>query len=240
MLLLLVSVALFGTAPALSAGAGRWEELVAAYGAREEDRRAAALLRESLLAQAPREEPLRLWEALGATEGRERASRALALVEALFPGGDPARWEEVGGFWNPREIPLSLAALDAVYEAVLALDDLPDGGASFLASTLLRRLLRSPGARIHAFLTAPAEYGQLTSTLPALGPAWPQGRIEGRLPFARPVRGSVGQDRALREGFTFLDGCGRPSSGLGTYAWDRREGKLFRVRDGRPRWWLDD
>ncbi len=237
---MLVAMALLGVAPAAPAEVGRWEELVAVYGAREEAGRDATFLRERLLAEAPREEPRRLWEGLGAAEGRERASRALALVEALFPGGDPARWEEVGGFWNPQEIPLSLVALDAVYEAVLALGDLPDGGAPFLASTLLRRLLQSSGARIHAFLTAPAEYARLVEILPAWGPPWPRGRIEGRLPFARPVRGSIGQDRALREGFTFLDGYGRPSSGLGAYAWDRRGGRLFRVRDGRPRWWLDD
>ncbi len=236
-------LSLAAVASAAAAGEWTWESLVVSYGERDEGRREAERLRDLLLAEAPREEAYLLWEGLLLPEEpRARASRALALVEALFPEGDPARWEEVGGFWNPQEIPLCLAALDAVYGAALALADLPGKGGPYLASMLLRRLLQSPRARIHAFMTAPPVYGRLVARVPSYGPPWPRGEMKGSFPVACPVRGWVSQERALTLDMTFLDGYGRIASGLGSYAWDRERGRIYRVRDGRKRiwWWLND
>ena len=240
--ILIATAALVGVVPAEANK--DWDELVRTYGKKEEERGVIQALREGLLAEAPRADPSFLWEGLflPGTEARRRASLGLALVEALCPEGDPARWEEVEGFWNPQEIPLSLASLDAVYGAVLALGEMDEKGASLLASTLLRRLLQSPRARVHAFLTAPVQYGRIVHSLPPWGPPWPQGELRGSLPLARSVRGTISESRALSLGHTFLDGYGRIASGTGFYAWDRVRGDIFRVRDGRDRlrWWFGD
>jgi hypothetical protein len=241
---LFLSFLLAGLLSALPAAQGSWtwESLVDSYGNREEVRQQAHRLRGELLDEAPEEGPRQLWMGLSLPEApRKRAARSLALIEALFPGGDPARWEEVGGFWNPQEIPLSLAALDGVYGAALALADVGGKEAPYLASWLLRRLLQSPKARVHAFLRAPSAYDRIVAGVPPFGPPWPLGEREGSLPLARPVRGWVSQERALLQEMTFLDGQGRITSGSGFYAWDREKGALYRVREGRPiRWWISD
>ncbi len=55
--------------------------------------------------------PLDLRDSLlrGDMSPEQRAANALALLDSLVPGGDPARWNEVAGFWRPREIPKPLA-----------------------------------------------------------------------------------------------------------------------------------
>ena len=160
---------------------------------------------------------------------------ALALVDRMFPQGDPGKWDEVDGFWHPGLISRSLASLDAVFVSGLALLAMSDEAAETLAIELFRKLATSPRARYHALLNAPAEYGRVLSRREKVTPPLPHGVILGRLPLAHPVRGWITEDRALQLGATFLDGFGGVSRGGGPYAWDRNEGKIYRVRDGRER-----
>lgn len=211
-----------------------WNDLAERYSIRAEDRQHAMELRERLVAQAPEEDEKLLWEGLWKEDDPlKKASMSLALVEKLFPDGDPSRWDEISGFWRPKEIPRSLAALDAVYVASLSLLEIESSepGAHSLAFELLDSLLRSSRARYHAFLNAPEEYLVLTEAFSDESPSLPEGTIVGRLPFAHPVRGSVSTDGALFRKMTMLNNMGQVAQGAGSYAWDRRRGKIFRIRD---------
>lgn len=211
-----------------------WDDLVEHYAIHAEDKQHSMELRERLLAQAPSEGERSLWEGLWKEQNpSKRASMSLALVQKLFPDGDPSRWEEISGFWRPQEIPRSLAALDAVYVASLSLVEIgtAEPGARALALGLLESLSQSSRARYHAFLRAPEEYRVLNETFADERPPLLEGKIVGSLPFAHPVRGSISSDGALFRRMTMLNNMGQVAQGAGSYAWDRKKGKIFRVRD---------
>jgi hypothetical protein len=211
----------------------------ARYKAMEEGERQALALKEALLAEAPDLKPYELWRSLwGDLSLREKASRAMAVIEALYPEGDPSRWEEVGGFFLPQEVPKSLVALDAVFVAAQSLAQLDDEGSPWLARSLLIDLSRSRWARHHFMRTAPKEYPSIVRAidavtgLPPVG-GWPMGEIEGELPLARPVHGWITIATAMSEEMLFLDASGRPTGNHGPYAWDRRRGRIYNVNFGR-------
>lgn len=220
------------------AGAAGWtyEELAEVYGAREAAKPEAEALEQELLREAGDLDGRALWRVATdpGTPPRERAAHALKLVRTVFPGGDPARWEEVSGFWRPSMTPRPLAALDAVFYAAWGLLELDDPGAPWLARELLADLKRSSRAAHLAMRTAPEEYGHLAAEvdrrtgLPPVG-GWPRGTIAGHLPFARPVRSWVDEEYALMRDMTFLDNGGVPATGMGPYAWDRHRGAVYRV-----------
>ncbi len=79
-------------------------------------------------------------------------------MESLFPEGDPGNGIAVSGFWNSREIPKSLAAVDAVFWAAASL--LREGapsGAEWLAFWLLDRFAASTRATFFFLSTCPVE-----------------------------------------------------------------------------------
>jgi len=231
---LLLATALCGAAYA------DWIETYSArYKAMEEGERQALVLKESLLAEAPDLKPYELWRSLWSNlSPREKASRAMAIIEALYPEGDPSRWEEVGGFFLPQEVPKSLVALDAVFVAAQSLVQLDDESSPWLARKLLIDLSRSRWARHHFMRTAPEEYPSIVKAidaatgLPPVG-GWPMGEIRGKLPLARPVRWWITIATAMSEEMLFLDASGRPTGSHGPYAWDRRRGRIYNVNFGR-------
>ena len=234
----LVFVVLYGTA----ACASRYDDLLARYEAARIGDVAAAALRTRLAGAAEKPAPLDLWDSL-MREGISpelRAANALALLDALVPDGDPARWSEVGGFWRPREIPTPLAAVDAILYAAGALAEMNDPGAPWLARKLLLALLSDPAAALLFADNGPAEYAMTVDALtrkqvlPPHG-VWRKDAPVGRLPLAREVRGFVTRDRAYAEGMTFLDAIGRPAAN-GVYAWDRIRGRIYEVADDRRLW----
>jgi hypothetical protein len=202
----------------------------------------AASLRAELAGQAGEGSPIERWRRLVRGEGtpQSRAADAVALSEALFPGGDPSRWEEVKGFWLPAEVPLPLAALDAVFYGAEALLSMQDERAPWLARFLVEALASSDRARTVAFRTAPAEVRDLLDELSAKAPpppvgGWPSGTALGALPFARGVSGWITETRATMYNMTFLNASGVPVGGMGPYAWDRERGRLYRVIDSEHR-----
>jgi hypothetical protein len=220
------------------AGAWTWEELVEAYGQKAELEPKAKALGEELLAEAADLQGVELWRHVvdPATPGRQRAADGLKLVREIFPGGEPAGWDEVSGFWLPAMVPKPLAAFDAVYFTAIGLLGLDEPGAAWLARQLLTELKRSSRAAHLALREAPAEYETILSHLeeatepPPVG-GWPEGKTTGTLPFARPVRFSVSGDYAIMKGMTFLNNSGVPVSGMGPFAWDRKRGAIYRVVD---------
>jgi len=236
-LIFAVMVAAFCTG-ADQAEAWTWEELVEAYGQKEELKPEAKALGEKLLAEASELQGVELWRHLvdPDTPGRQRAADGLKLIKELFPGGEPSRWDDVSGFWLPAMVPKPLAAFDAVYYTAMGLLKLEEPGAAWLARQLLTELKRSTRATHLALREAPAEYETIlsqleeTTKLPPVG-GWPKGKTTGTLPFARPVRFHVSADYALVKGMTFLNRSGVPVSGMGPFAWDRKRGAIYHVLD---------
>lgn len=220
-----------------------WADWIDTYSARyeamEEGERQAFVLKKALLEEAPDLEPYDLWRSLWSDlHPRDKASRAMAIIEALYPEGDPSRWEEVSGFFLPQEVPKSLVALDAVFVAAQSLAQLDEEGAPWLARSLLIDLSRSRRVRHYFMRRAPKEYPSIVRAidaatgLPPIG-GWPMEEIEGELPLAHPVHGWITIATAMSEEMLFLDASGRPTGGSGPYAWDRRRGKIYNVNFGR-------
>ena len=227
----LVFVVLYGTA----ACASRYDDLLARYESARTGEVAAAALRTRLSGAAENLAPLDLWDSL-VREGISpelRAANSLALLDALVPNGDPARWSETGGFWRPREIPTPLAAVDAILYAAVALAEMNDPGAPWLARKLLLAFLSDPAAALLFADNGPAEYAMTVdaltrkNVLPPNG-LWRKDASVGRLPLACEARGFIKRGRAMEEGMTFLNGAGRPVAN-GDYAWDRVRGRLYEV-----------
>lgn len=197
----------------------------------------SGLLKGYLLKEAPKVGELDLWNALWIGTPRERASAGLALIEALYPKGDPSRWEEVKGFIYPSETPKSLMAVDGIFVSITSLMDI-DGG-DFLAASLLDAFGSSSRAK-HLFVASlPKDMSSVLSRLVTEGKIsgfWDPSVLIGKLPLAVPVRGTISQGSAVAKGMQFLDGAGVPSSN-GPYCWDRSSGKIYKVIDrARPLW----
>ncbi|HOV29385.1 MAG TPA: cell division protein FtsL [Synergistales bacterium] len=237
-----IGIALLMIKLAVPASAGPLEEWAAAIDARDRGMASAASLRAELAGQAGEGSPVERWRRLlrGDESPEARAADAVALVDALFPAGDPARWEEVKGFWRAAEVPLPLAALDAVFYGAKALLSMQDGRAPWLARVLVEALAASDRARTVAFRAAPEEVREVLEELSLKAPppptgGWPSGKPLGRLPFAHGVSGWITETRATMEGMTFLNAAGVPVGGTGVYAWDRERGRIYRVLDSEPR-----
>lgn len=230
------------------AGAGTIEDWAAALEARNAGEASAGVLRAELAARAGDASPIERWRRLARGEGspQMQAADALALVESIFPNGDPARWEDVTGFWQPADVPRPLAAFDAVFYGARALLAMKDDRAPWLARSLVESLAASDRGRTLAFRTAPAEARDLLKTLEILAPpppigGWPSGVAKGTLPFAHGVSGWITESRATMRDMTFLNAGGVPVGGMGVYAWDREKGRIYRVIDqDNGRIWLFD
>ncbi len=213
-----------------------FEELAGAYLLREAELPVAASLESELISIAEDLGPADLWRS--SMESRRpakiRAANGLALIRIIFPRGDTGRWTEVSGFWFPRLIPKPLAALDAVFYTSIALLEMDEPGAPWLAARIMDDLRNSSRAALLAMRTAPSEYRNIisqmeakTSVLPMGG--WPRAETVGELPFASSAASYVRQDHAMISGMIFLNASGQPVSGTGPFAWDRKNGHVYRV-----------
>ncbi len=180
---------------------------------------------------------LLLWKGLFANgfSCEKKIANALLLIQRLYPQGDVSRWEEVSGMMYPSLVPSPLAAVDGVYVAALGLAGKDEKGAKWLARELLNDLADSSRGKMYFINTAPAKYELIISALESEGFSpdygkWPEARIEGNLPLASPVRGYIGYEYAMSRGFVFLNAWGGIANN-GTYAWDRRKGRIYRVVD---------
>ncbi len=211
-------------------------------------------LETELLQKADPLEDKILWDSLWESDTLPeiKIANALSIIHSLYPEGDPSRWDDVSGFWNPSQVPKSLAAVDAVYVAVLNLLEKPESSAHWLARDLFGALISSSRAKFYFVSQCPSEYIQIRerfesmSIRPPFG-RWPDASVQGNLPLANPVMGIISENAAGSRGYFSLDAYGVPSSG-GSFAWDREGGKLYRIRlsegDGgflSPRWqWRKD
>jgi hypothetical protein len=180
---------------------------------------------------------LALWRQLVHGQGIspvERIGAGLALVDRLFPGGDPSMWSSVSGLME-EEVPRSLVAADAVlYTAYLAYEALPEPEGAWLAYILMKPFFSSSEARLTFGRICPEPLAELMDRMSRDGVEPPEGwpepfRVVGYFPMAHPVSGSVAMDQVLLYGMERLDNQGRPSEQGNAYAWDREAGVLYRI-----------
>lgn len=191
----------------------------------------AAYTRIALLAPAGSDAEL-FKLSMNAPSVETRAAAGAALVKKWFPDGDPANWEQIEGFTSPGSyVPRQIVAVNALYNAVAALTDLPDG--KYAAAWLMTRFGSTSRAKLIFIDSMPAQFRETLDRLIAetgMPGAWETTRIEGPWPFVPVFNGWVRRERAITEGYQFFDGFARAASN-GQYAWDRVNGFVYRVYD---------
>ncbi|AER65752.1 hypothetical protein Tlie_0006 [Thermovirga lienii DSM 17291] len=223
-----------------------YDDLLSIYQAREKALKVRKDFEERLLSLSEKKSSLELWMSLQDNElsDLQRSANGLYLIKKIFPGGSPARWEEVEGFLMPKQVPKSLVALDGVFYTVIALLNMNEEPYAWIGCFLMEELRNSRKAVSVAMRNAPEEYERITEKIfqktgytPVGG--WPKGKVIGRLPFAHPVRGYITPERAMLKEAVFLNASGVKVNGQGPYAWDRKKGKIYNVildEDFLPFW----
>ena len=226
-----IMFALIFALSALPASAAEdWDSFVLRMEQREKIKTAGTAVLDELRKSAPQGTEEELWLATRQGDAQARAAAAVALTDRLFPSGDPARWEEVSGFFtNHRVQPRQLAAIDALFSAVTYLRELPNG--VWASAYLLDRFGKSAMGRLKFIDDTPAEFRSVIDSVLAetkLMGDWGSTKIRGRLPLLPVYRGYTTRNRAESLNMQYLDGYGSIASN-GRYAWDRDRNYLYEV-----------
>lgn len=190
-----------------------------------------------LSAEAPKNATEReLWEQLSSSEPRARAAAGVAMVEKMFPDGDPSRWNEVSGFLTAGgKEPRQLAAMDGLFTAVIELDKM-DGGV-WGAASLLQRFGKSAAGRVAFIDEAPRELRAAIDDVVArtgLSGDWSSKKVCGTMPILSGFEGYTTDGEVQARGMRYLDGYGS-LAGNGTMAWDRNNGKIYGIMSNSSR-----
>lgn len=233
---LVVSFALLSVSPVFAAAS--WGELVADLEKKEMVAQRGGEFLAELRREAPQGTELDLWKKLWVGDARTRAAAGVALMDKVFPGGDPGRWEETSGFvastsYRPRQ----LAGLDAFFVTVAALDSI--NGGEWAAASLLGSFSRSPRGMLYFIERMPDGLQQPISSVVAktgLRGDWTARSVRRPLPLLPNFGGDIMRDTAEAKRLQYLDGFGR-MSGNGYYAWDRDRGYVYRVVENASLTW---
>lgn len=227
--MLAVALAAVFAAP-LYAASQTWDELVAGLVQQEQTAEKGAALLQQLRSEAPAASETQLWNALWVGDVRSRAIAGVALIDKIFPGGDPSKWERVQGFLSSRSYqPRQLAGIDALFVAVASLNSLEDG--EWSAAYLLSMFGKSARGRIYFVEEMPAEMRPVLDSVIAktgLKGDWSTKRTRGKMPFLPIFRGVISRDGAESRQLTYIDGLGSIANN-GRYAWDRDRGYIYEV-----------
>lgn len=233
---LLASLSLFFTAPLFAAVT--WDELVAGLEKREMVRSEGWALLLELKEEAPGGSEQDLWKMLWVGEPRSRAVAGVALMDRIFPGGSPARWEDASGFLSGASYkPRQLAAMDAFFVTVAALDTIPDG--EWTAALLLSDFARSARGLVYFIEQMPQGLKEPIDSIVSktgIGGDWSVKAMRRPLPLLPSFGGSISRDTAESRQLQYLDGSGS-IAGNGCYAWDRDRGYLYQVVERSDRFW---
>lgn len=206
----------------------KWDAIAAAQDARLAGKEQAKALREVLDRQTRQGSLYELWQGCLGADAATRVESAWTILKDKVPGSDPARWQEVGAFQLPQEIPNAFMVIDALYTSLIELPALPGG--DWLAADLLRAFSASSHGRFDFLRTCPAPVAEAVAGIVSrtgLRGDW-EAKAVGTLPIARPVEGVLTDSSAMSEGMVFLNGAGIPANN-GNYAWDRKSGRIYRV-----------
>lgn len=233
---LVVSFALLSVTPVLAAAT--WGELVADLEKKEMVAGRGTEFLAELRREAPQGSELDLWKKLWVGDARARAAAGVALMDKVFPGGDPGRWEEASGFLgNSSYRPRQLAGLDAFFVTVVALDAINEG--EWAAASLLGSFSRSSRGMMHFIERMPAGVQEPISSIVAktgLRGDWSAKVTRHALPLLPNFGGEMTRDTAEMKRLQYLDGFGR-IAGNGYYAWDNDRGYVYRIMENTNLSW---
>lgn len=229
-ILVIVAVMLaVSVVPALAAT--DWDTFVGEMQKREKIKETGAAVLSDIRDIEPSGSEAETWEKLWSGEPKWRAAAGLALVDRIFPDGDPARWEEVNGFMGSSgsRRPRQLAAMDGLFVAITALRDVPDG--VWASAALLDKFGKSALGKVKFIDEIPAGMREVIDDVIAqtgLPGDWSSKKIRGKMPLLPIYRGYITRDNADSKNMQYLDGFGS-MSGNGRYAWDRDRGYVYEV-----------
>lgn len=219
---LLFSVPLFA--------ASDWDTFVAEMERRDRIKDTGSAIVSDMLDIAPQGSEAELWNKLWEGEPRWRAAAAVALINRIFPEGDPSRWQEVSGFIPQRSVqPRQLIAMDAFFVAVESLRNIPDGiwGAAYL----LDLFGKSGMGKVMFIEEIPEGMDKVIGDVvieTGLPGDWSVKKSRGKLPLLPVYRGYISRSSADSRNMQYLDGYGSVAAN-GRFAWDRDRGYVYEV-----------
>lgn len=147
----------------------------------------------------------------------------------MFPEGNPANWEEVGGLVKGSEKPRQLIAMDAFFTALQLLSENEEDiwGAAYLLQNFVKS---SRGQLIFIDVMPEGVRPAIDKIVKATGlpGVWPTTKIRGKMPLCPVYRGRITYGIAQSRDMQMMDGYAR-IAGNGSYAWDRDRGYFFEV-----------
>ena len=235
-------VAMSGT-PSAAPADTCWDEFVAREAEREKIHAEGPEYFSKIALLAPQGGDAELWRLSCSAPTQEmRAAASAALVKKWFPGGDPANWESVTGFFPSSSFtPKQLVAVNALFNAVDALSRVEGG--KYSAAWLMTRFAKSSRAKLCFIDEMPEYFRKVLDDLIAetkMPGDWSSSRIAGPYPFVPLYGGERSMSYATANGLQFLDGAGAVAN-FGPYAWYRARGFVYRIVDRSDRgFWLRD
>lgn len=236
--ILLVLAISFFSVPVFAAS--DWDTFTAEMEQRSKIKDTGSAIVADMLDIAPQGTEMELWNKLWDGEPRWRAAAAVALINKMFPDGDPSRWQEISGFVPQRSaVPRQLMAMDALFVAVDSLRKLPDGvwGSAYL----LYLFGKSGMGKVIFIEEIPEGMDKVLEEIisaTSLPGDWSVKKIRGKLPLLPSYRGYVTRDTADFRNMQYLDGYGSIAAN-GEYVWDRDKGYVYKVIEdssGRDVW----
>lgn len=172
-----------------------------------------------------------LWKKLWTTQGAERATVAMTLVNTIFPDGNPGKWEQVNGLIGYGfNLPRQLAGIDALFVAV---DELSKNDAAIWGAALLLQEFGESayGKVMFVEQTTPEAKAIIENIVPktSLPGDWTTKKIRGKMPFLPQFDGRRSHNTAETLGYIYFDNFGSLTSGYGAYGWDRDKGRFYEI-----------
>ena len=220
----------FWALPALAAS--DWDSFVAQMESEQRLKTDGPVIVAQVAQMDPQATDKELWNlSCNAPSVETRAAASVALVNKLFPSGDPSRWQEVQGFFPPQSyIPLQLVAVNALYNAVTALSQMPNGklGAAYLMTLFGKSAI----GKLYFIDNMPAQFRKTMDTLVAETPLagdWSSETVEGPWPFVPAENFNICTSAVqANSDFQYLNAMGQIAK-TGPYAWDRVTGGVYKV-----------
>ena len=216
--------------PSLSSS--RWDEFVAKSIEYERIKELGIPMINNLKEEPMQQSERELWEQLWQGDPALRCKAGLALMDRIFPNGDPSRWQEVDGFLSiSNRQPRQLAGIDAFFVVVSAIRDLPDG--VWASAYILEKFGKSTRGRMY-FIddTTPDIRAVVDDVINKTGLKgdWSSRIIRGRMPFLPTYNGYITMSRAIDKQMVFINGHGA-IAGNGNYSWDRDGGYIYEISE---------
>ena len=203
--LLLVAVSAAGA----FAASRTWEEFVAREANKEKITTEGVAVFNDVRKSAPQGAEYEIWKRLWSGDARSRAAAGVALVDRMFPGGDPSRWEEVNGIVPARSFqPRQLMAMDGLFCAIAALKELPNG--VYASAFLLEQFGKSSRGKLMFIDDTPAEARKIIDEVVAgaalIKDYWTSSKVRGHMPFLGVYQGRITRSIADSRQMQYMDG----------------------------------